>query len=99
MLAVINDTGMVVVLAAVVLLFGASRLPNLARSLGEARKEFKKAHDEPDGDTSRPAPTAALPLAAGPADPSAQVVTLTRAELDALVASRDAARQVPTASS
>lgn len=96
MLAVINDTGMIVVLAAVVLLFGASRLPNLARSLGEARKEFKKAHDEPDGEIPRPARTAALPLPAGPGDPSAQVVTLTRAELDALVASGGAASQAPT---
>lgn len=48
MLAVINDTGILVVLVAVILLFGASRIPKLARNLGEASKEFKKAHDEID---------------------------------------------------
>ena len=60
MLALINDTGIVVVLAAVVLLFGASRLPQLARNLAEARKEFNKANDEPDRLAAAPA---ALPNA------------------------------------
>ncbi|HET6874289.1 MAG TPA: twin-arginine translocase TatA/TatE family subunit [Acidimicrobiales bacterium] len=46
MLAVINDTGILVVLVAVVLLFGASRIPKLARNLGEASKEFKRAQDD-----------------------------------------------------
>jgi sec-independent protein translocase protein TatA len=46
MLAVINDTGILVVLVAVVMLFGASRIPKLARNLGEASKEFKKAQDD-----------------------------------------------------
>lgn len=46
MLALINDTGILVVVLAVVLLFGASRLPKLARNLGEAGREFRKAHDE-----------------------------------------------------
>jgi sec-independent protein translocase protein TatA len=31
-----------IVLAIVMLLFGATRLPKLARSLGESAKEFKK---------------------------------------------------------
>lgn len=48
MLALINDTGILVVVLAVVLLFGASRLPHLARSLGEAGQEFRRAHDETD---------------------------------------------------
>jgi sec-independent protein translocase protein TatA len=33
----------VVILLIVLVLFGASRLPQIARSLGEAIKEFKKA--------------------------------------------------------
>jgi TatA/E family protein of Tat protein translocase len=45
-LAIINDTGILVVVLALVLLFGASRLPKLARNLGEAGKEFRKAQDE-----------------------------------------------------
>lgn len=32
----------VVVIAAISLLFGANKLPQLARSLGQARREFKK---------------------------------------------------------
>jgi sec-independent protein translocase protein TatA len=46
--AVINDTGILVVLVAVILLFGASQIPKLARNLGEAGKEFRKAHDDAD---------------------------------------------------
>lgn len=34
---------LVIVLAVVLLLFGGSRLPQLARSLGEAQREFRKA--------------------------------------------------------
>jgi sec-independent protein translocase protein TatA len=48
-LAVINDTGILVVLVAVILLFGASQIPKLARNLGEASKEFRKAHEDSDG--------------------------------------------------
>jgi TatA/E family protein of Tat protein translocase len=46
MLAFMNDTGILVVVLALVLLMGASRLPKLARNLGEAGKEFRKAQDE-----------------------------------------------------
>ena len=48
MQAVINDTGILVVLVAVILLFGASQIPKLARNLGEASKEFRKAHEDAD---------------------------------------------------
>ena len=34
----------------VLLLFGGSQLPKLARSLGEAQKEFKKGPNEDDDD-------------------------------------------------
>jgi sec-independent protein translocase protein TatA len=41
---------LLIVFALVVLLFGASRLPSLARSLGEAQRELKRASqgDAPD---------------------------------------------------
>lgn len=43
-----------IVLAIVVLVFGASQLPKLARSLGQAQKEFKKGLSEgSDGDTTK----------------------------------------------
>jgi TatA/E family protein of Tat protein translocase len=50
MLALINDTGILVVVLAFVVLFGASHIPKLARNLGEAGREFRKAHEEASGD-------------------------------------------------
>jgi sec-independent protein translocase protein TatA len=49
-----------IVLAVVVLIFGASQLPKLARSLGQAQKEFKKgltdsASAEGDKEGEKPA--------------------------------------------
>ena len=37
---------LLIVLAVVLLLFGSTRLPKLARSLGQASKEFKAGVDE-----------------------------------------------------
>jgi sec-independent protein translocase protein TatA len=37
---------LLIVLIIVVLLFGGAKLPKLARSLGEAQKEFKKGVDD-----------------------------------------------------
>ena len=71
MLAVINDTGILVVLVAVILLFGASQIPKLARNLGEASKEFRKAHEE------------ATPTAT----PNADQVSISRSQLEALLSS------------
>jgi sec-independent protein translocase protein TatA len=44
---------LLIILLVVILLFGGSQLPKLARSLGQAQKEFKKgigdsADDKPD---------------------------------------------------
>ena len=36
----------VVILVVILLLFGGAKLPQLARSLGQAQKEFKKGQDE-----------------------------------------------------
>ncbi len=39
----------VVILVVVLLLFGAKRLPEIGRALGEGIREFKKSmHDKPD---------------------------------------------------
>jgi TatA/E family protein of Tat protein translocase len=85
MLALINDTGMLVVLLAVVVLFGASRLPKLARNLGEAGREFRKAHDEANT-TAEPSPSVPAPVAIASGPES--VVALRRADLDALIAAK-----------
>ena len=94
------------ILIAVIVLFGGSQLPKLARNAGEAMKEFKKAHEEA---TSSPLVTSgnvgstmssaapATPVVP-PALPSGSVapaqsdehITLTRTELDALLADREA---------
>ena len=37
---------LLIIVGLVVLLFGGSQLPKLARSLGEARREFEKGNDE-----------------------------------------------------
>lgn len=43
---------LIIVLVILLLLFGAAKLPELARSLGSSTKEFKKAmkDDEKEGD-------------------------------------------------
>ena len=46
----IGPTELLIVLAIVLLLFGSAKLPKLARSLGEAQKEFKKGVDEGKAD-------------------------------------------------
>ena len=55
MFAFLEGPDLLVVLTLVVLLFGGSKIPQLARSLGEAQREFRKAsqpdaHAPPDGE-------------------------------------------------
>lgn len=84
MLAFISDTGIVVAVIAFVALFGASHIPKLARNLGEAGKEFRKARTEFEAaEPASAASTASLPSAA-----SDDRITLTRAQLDELLAQR-----------
>jgi TatA/E family protein of Tat protein translocase len=84
---------MVVAVIAFVALFGASHIPKLARNLGEAGKEFRKARTE--FETAGSAVPASVPASAVPASaPSIAVgasedrITLTRAQLDELLTSR-----------
>ena len=48
----IGPMEIVLVLVVVLLLFGATALPKLARSVGQAQKEFKKGLDEGAADTT-----------------------------------------------
>jgi sec-independent protein translocase protein TatA len=56
-----SEWGIIIVLAVVVLVFGGSQLPKLARSLGSAQSEFKKGlaegrkGGEPEGAGTTPA--------------------------------------------
>ncbi len=72
---------LIIVLVVVLLLFGSTRLPKLARSMGEASKEFKKGVNEGGRDDDK--------ARAEIVDPD-EKVTLTKAELDALLAEREA---------
>ena len=42
----LGATELVIILVIVLLVFGATALPKLARSVGQAQKEFKKGLDE-----------------------------------------------------
>jgi sec-independent protein translocase protein TatA len=66
---------LILVLLVVVLLFGAAKLPKLARSMGQAQREFKEGLQE----------GAPKEIASSPEDK----VTMTRAELDAMLADRE----------
>jgi sec-independent protein translocase protein TatA len=49
MLAFLEGPDLLVVALVVLLVFGGSRLPQLARSLGQAQREFQKAMKPDDG--------------------------------------------------
>jgi sec-independent protein translocase protein TatA len=92
----LGPTELIIILVIVLLLFGSTRLPKLAKSLGEASREFKKGTEdreqEEQAKTVQTPPSAPAPPAS---DPSEQV-TMSRAELDALLAQqRDAGKDVP----
>src|SRR5438874_6027251 len=104
----LGPTELIIILVIVLLLFGAARLPKLARSLGEASKEFKKGVNEreqeeaaqatqstPVAPTTPGAPPPPPPPAS--ADNPDEQVTMSRAELDALLAERErnASKDVP----
>jgi sec-independent protein translocase protein TatA len=47
----LGPTELIIILVIVLVLFGSTRLPKLARSMGQASKEFKKGVNEGDKDT------------------------------------------------
>jgi sec-independent protein translocase protein TatA len=47
---------LIIVLLIVLLIFGGAKLPKLARSMGQASKEFKKGLNEGAGDDEDDAP-------------------------------------------
>jgi sec-independent protein translocase protein TatA len=65
--------GIIILVVVVLVLFGSTQIPKLARSLGSAQKEFKKGLDEgasEDGKGTAAAAQVAPPAAVAPAPPA-----------------------------
>jgi sec-independent protein translocase protein TatA len=77
LLGALDGPDLLIILLIVLLLFGGTKLPQLARSLGQAKREFHDATEAP------PAPA--------PIEPSSppDTVTITREEHDRLRAAAD----------
>jgi sec-independent protein translocase protein TatA len=73
-LAMLSDWHVIVLLFIVVLLFGGKKLPEVARGLGEAMREFKKASRdfqvEPQSTANGQQSLATQPTATPPAQPT-----------------------------
>lgn len=48
-----GTTELIIILVIILLLFGGSKLPSLAKGLGQSVKEFKKASKEGDDDEKK----------------------------------------------
>ncbi|OWY58974.1 twin-arginine translocase TatA/TatE family subunit [cyanobacterium TDX16] len=53
----LGSTELLIILAIILLVFGSTKLPKLARSLGQAQKEFKTGMDEGKPGEAKPADT------------------------------------------
>jgi sec-independent protein translocase protein TatA len=88
MLANIFGTdGVLVLIVAVVVLFGGSQLPKLAKNVGSAGREFRKAQQEADQEAAQAA-AAQLAAPPAPAAPVAPASTASTPDEDKLVISR-----------
>jgi sec-independent protein translocase protein TatA len=75
LLGALEGPELLIILLIVVLLFGGTKLPQLARSLGQAKKEFHAGEADPD----RPAEARANPTVADD-----ETITISRSEYDEL---------------
>lgn len=93
---IMGTDGIIVLVILLVVVFGGSQLPKLARNVGSAGKEFRKAQAEAEAEEAAKTPaappvthavTAAPPVVVSPAE---EKVTLSKAELNALLDEREA---------
>ena len=57
----LSGSELLIVLLVIVVLFGSTRLPKLARSLGEAQREFRRGISHANDDRDDQQPTNAVP--------------------------------------
>lgn len=73
---------LIIILFIVLILFGAKKLPELARGLGQAVKEFSKAKDEFEREVSRPPEPAPVQRLEQPPTPVAPAAAATAANAE-----------------
>ena len=91
-LGLLEGPDLIVVLVIVMVMFGAKRVPELARSLGHAKREFDGAIKGSDPEPDQAAPAASV-ATAEPAVPHEDSVTLSREQYELL---RDLRSTTPT---
>jgi sec-independent protein translocase protein TatA len=102
MVAALDGTPLIILLVVLVVVFGGSQLPKLARNLGSAGKEFRKAQEEAEADAAAKdaAKTPTVVVAPQPiAASSDDRVTMSKADLNALLDEREARAKSDPASS
>jgi sec-independent protein translocase protein TatA len=60
---------LIIAIVAIVVIFGAKKIPEMARSMGRAQSEFKKGVKEGQAELGETPPAAAAPAATPPASP------------------------------
>ena len=83
-LGMLEGPDLIIVLVIIMVMFGSKKLPELARGLGQAKREFEDAI-QPDATTAPTAPvTEPKAIPAAPSSEPSQTVTLSRAEYEQL---------------
>ena len=77
MLAMLNGWEIFAIMAVILVLFGAKKLPELARGLGQGIKEFKKSSREIQDELD-----SAMDLNSPPPPPPRQIVSETKVETE-----------------
>ena len=71
---------LLIILVALLLIFGAKRLPEMGRSLGKGMREFKDAVTNADEPVTAPTPTPPVELPSPQPEPTAQRVEAEQGE-------------------
>lgn len=87
-MALLESGPLVVILVVFLLLFGATAIPKLARSLGQAKGEFSKAKREFESEAAKAEAATAATGGAQPAQPTEAQVRQTARELGIAEAGR-----------